>query len=76
MLLAANIIGTIVIIIVTAGLLFHLFGKHDVTWTQKDIDDGDKMYGFMCYKCEAELEDGEGYPRLCDKCKEEEINHA
>lgn len=67
-----NIVAFFTITLITVGLLFHLFGKKDMSWTQKDIDDGDKMYGFMCCTCEKPLEDGEGVPRLCDECNEYE----
>lgn len=50
-------------------LIATIFTTVDRTWTQKDIDEGDKMYGFMCCKCEKPLEDGEGKPRLCKDCE-------
>lgn len=64
------IISLIVGISIILLLLWGVFGNHHEEWTQKDIDDGDKQYGFMCYKCEKELEDGEGTPRLCSQCEE------
>lgn len=57
------------IYVVGALLINMVTTKVDTTWTQKDIDDGDKQYGFMCYTCETPLDDGEGKPRQCDKCK-------
>jgi len=61
-----SILSVIIISIILIALLFHLFGTPNYTWTQKDID---KQYGFMCYRCEIPLEDGEGVPRRCEECE-------
>lgn len=61
---------TIIAIFGFAGLmLYMILTPVDTTWNSKDMDDTDKQYGYMCYKCEISLEDGKGEPRLCEKCK-------
>lgn len=68
--------GTIILFILIFLIAFALLGliltPLDISWTQKDKDDGDKQYGFMCYACDEPLEDGEGIPRLCAECQKEE----
>jgi hypothetical protein len=60
------------IIVLSTVIFAFLFSNNDVEWTQKDRDDGDKQYGFMCYACDEPLEDGEGIPRLCENCQKED----
>lgn len=59
------------VLILTIILLFHIFGNHSIKWTSIDSDWADKQYGFMCCRCDKELEDGQGEPRICDDCANE-----